>query len=114
MKKLQNRVNRALGHFLLPPEIKARLPRLYATEDQGWLAVAQVKYFTPDSDWAWYGVEFDGQDIFYGLVIGHEMELGYFSLYELEHVQGPWGLRVERDLYFEPAILEDLKALHQG
>jgi len=62
----------------------------------------------------WYGVEFDGQDTFYGLVIGHEMELGYFSLAELEQVRGPWSLPVERDLYFEPTILEDLKALHQG
>ena len=48
------------------------------------------------------------------LVIGHEMELGYFSLAELEQVRGPWSLPVERDLYFEPTILEDLKALHQG
>ena len=23
------------------------------------------KFFTPDSSWTWYGLEFDGQDIFF-------------------------------------------------
>jgi hypothetical protein len=37
-----------------------------------------------------------------GLVIGHERELGYFSIAELEEVRGPMDLKIERDLYFEP------------
>lgn len=47
-------------------------------------ALAQVKFFTPDSNWTWYASEFDGQDIFFGLVAGQEMELGYFSPAELK------------------------------
>ena len=37
---------------------------------------------------------------FFGYVIGHEREWGYFVLSELETVRGPLGLAIERDLYF--------------
>ena len=76
-------------------------------------AVAQVKFFTPDSSWTWYASEFDGEDIFFGLVIGHFVELGYFSLAELEETTGPLGLHIERDLYFEPAALGMLKTYYE-
>ena len=56
---------------------------------------------------------FDGEDIFFGLVSGFELELGYFSLSELESVRGPLGLPIERDLYFEPKTLQDLFEHHQ-
>ena len=29
-------------------------------------------------------------------------ELGYVSLEEIESVELPWGLKIERDMYFEP------------
>lgn len=93
---------------LLPEEIAKKLPPLYATEKQGMTALAQVKFFTPDSSWTWYATEFDGEDIFFGFVIGLERELGYFSLSELESVRGPMGLPVERDLYFAPTPLSKL------
>ena len=51
VNKPNNRLDRIRGHSLLPAAIKATLPQLYATEGQGWQAVAQVKYFTPDSNW---------------------------------------------------------------
>jgi hypothetical protein len=73
-------------------------------------AVAQVKFFTPDSNWYWYASEFDGVDLFFGFVIGHYPECGYFSLKELETVRGSLGLRVERDLYFKPTTLKALQA----
>ncbi len=38
--------------------------------------------------------------MFFGLVDGFERELGYFSLSELESVHGPYGVGIERDLYF--------------
>jgi len=74
----------------------------------GMNAMAQVKFFTPDSSWIWHVVEFDGVDTCFGLVIGHVEEVGYFSLSELESVRGPLGLPIERGLYFEPAPLEKL------
>ena len=77
-------------------------------------AQAVVKFFTPDSNWTWYATEFDGEDRFFGLVVGQEIELGYFSLSELEEIRGPFHLPVERDLYFQPKTLAELKAEHQS
>ena len=53
--------------------------------------------------------EFDGSDIFFGLVIGFETELGYFSLSELESIVGPYGLKIERDISFTPTALKDIE-----
>ena len=67
-----------------------------------------AKYFTPDSNWTWWAWEFDGEDLLFGLVQGFEVEFGYFSLSELEHAVGPWGLSIERDLYYEDKTLADV------
>lgn len=94
---------------MLDEETQEKLPELYANEELGMDAKARAKFFTPDANWTWYASEFDGEDIFFGLVIGHEVELGYFSLSELEEVRGPLGLPIERDLHFEPKTLRELK-----
>jgi hypothetical protein len=101
------------GHELLPKEIREKLPPLYANEEIGLAALALVKFFTPDSNWAWYGSEFDGKDTFFGLVSGFEVELGYFLLSELEQARGPLGLPIERDLHFEPKMLQELLDQHR-
>jgi len=101
------------GQELLTQEIRKRLPPLYANEELGLDALAQVKYFTPDSNWTWYASEFDGEDIFFGLVSGFEVELGNFSLSELESVTGPLGLPIERDLHFESRTLKELMKMHR-
>lgn len=112
---------------LLDDESRNKLPQLYSQESKGLAALAQVKFFTPDSGWTWYATEGSPVDIdgnydtekqkvdfiFFGLVAGHEVELGYFVLSELEAVRGPMGLPIERDLYFEPKTLKELKALHE-
>ena len=93
---------------LLTQEIRRKLPALREQEDKGGKAVVHVKFFTPDSSWTWYATEFDGEDTFFGLVDGHEKELGYFSLKELESVCGALGLPIERDLYWQPKTLEEI------
>lgn len=92
---------------LLTKEIRKQLPPLYSQEAKGEQAIAQVKFFTPDSNWTWYATEFDGQDTFFGLVKGFETELGYFSLSELQASTGPLGLHVERDLYWKPRTIAE-------
>ena len=93
---------------LITEEIRRNLPKLYEQDGKGLDAIAFVKFFTPDSNWTWYATEFDGTDLFFGLVDGFEKELGYFSLSELQSVKGPLGLKIERDLYFKPTTLEEL------
>jgi hypothetical protein len=89
---------------LLTDELRSTLPKLYAQDGKGMEAIAYVKFFALFSSWTWYATEFDGEDTFFGLVNGHESELGYFSLSELESL----GNRIERDIYFPPTPLIDL------
>ena len=94
---------------LLTKAIRDKLPPLYATEslsdDE---KVVQVKFFTPDSSWTWYTIEWDKEDTFFGLVVGFEVEMGYFSLSELQETTGLWGLHIERDRYFKPCPLNQV------
>jgi hypothetical protein len=112
---------------LLDQETRASLPELYSGEQQGLDALAHVKFFTPDSSWTWYASEgspvdenglFDTDEekvdfLFFGLVAGLEIELGYFSLSELEEARGPMGLPIERDNFFDPKSLRELMELHE-
>lgn len=93
---------------LMPAELRKRLPPLYSQEDEK-DPVAQVKYFTPWSNWTWYATEYDGDDRFFGLVYGFERELGYFSLKELMSMRGPMGQRIERDISWTPKPLSECK-----
>jgi hypothetical protein len=101
-----------------------KLPALYSQEKNPDPMVV-CKFFTPDGGWTWYAIEGSPVDedgyydtdkpkvdfLFFGLVSGLEVELGYFSLSELTSVRGAFGLPVERDLYFEPTRLSEIKLL---
>jgi Protein of unknown function (DUF2958) len=89
---------------LLPAEIRAQLPTLYAQSESS-DAIVYVKFFNPNSDWTWYATEFDGEDAFFGLVQGFEEEYGYFSLSELQEYRGRLGIGIARDLHFKPTPL---------
>jgi hypothetical protein len=95
---------------LLTDDIRRQIPPLGSQDGKGSQAIAHVKFFTPDSSWTWYVMEFDGDDTFFGLVQGFEKELGYFSLSELQSVRGPWGLPIERDIHWKPTALEKIAA----
>jgi hypothetical protein len=103
-----------VGDHLLDKVSREKLPPLYSGEEKGLEALAQVKFFTPDSNWTWYASEFAGEDIFFGLVSGFEVELGYFSLKELQEFHGPLGLQIERDLFFEPQTLGRLMEINRN
>ena len=99
---------------LLPKQIREELPALRAQEELGLAAQAVVKFFTPDGGWTWYASEFDGEDLFFGLVIGFMPEFGYFTLSELESARGALGLPIERDQHFEPKSLRELRDHYQN
>lgn len=92
-------------------EVAKLLPPLYSNEEKNPDSVmAPVKFFTPDSNWTWYAVEYDPDEgLFFGLVDGFEVEFGYFSLMELESVTGPLGLHIERDLYWSPRPVHQIR-----
>ena len=62
---------RSIG--LLLDEACAKLPLLYSTEREP-DPMVWLKFFVPNADWTWYVIEFDGDDLFYGYVIGFEEE----------------------------------------
>ena len=91
---------------LLTKAIASKVPALYSQDGKGMAAIAYTKFFTPWGNWTWYLTEVDpatGQC--FGLVIGLERELGYFNLRDLEATRGPAGLRIERDIHFDPCQL---------
>jgi hypothetical protein len=97
---------------LLTKELREKFPKLYATEKvPAEEKVVIAKFFQPWGSWTWYAVEFDGEDRFFGLVDGFELEWGYFSLSELQSIKGFGGLGIERDLYFGHPKIKDVPAL---
>ncbi len=56
---------------LMPDEIRA-LPHIRTAMEQGPDATAYLKPF-PDGGWYWYASGFDGEDMFYGMVVGYEI-----------------------------------------
>lgn len=123
----KERLDRIRGMKLLDEESQSKLPPLYSNEKEGLNALAQVKFFSPDSGWTWYASEGSPVDedgyydtdkekvdyLFFGLVAGIEVELGYFSLSELERVTGGLGLPIERDLHYKPKTLQELVDTHR-
>lgn len=88
---------------LLAEELRASLPALYS-QDGNRNPIVYAKFFTPDSGWTWFVTEGNQEEedfIFFGYVIGHAKEWGYFALSELESARGPLGLPIERDLHFK-------------
>ena len=94
---------------LLTQELINKIPPLYGQDGKGSNALAFVKLFTPDSDFTWYITELDPEEgLCFGLIVGFEKELDYFSLNEIEQIKGPMGLEVERDVSFQPTKLKNL------
>lgn len=100
---------------LLTQAIIKKIPPLYSTDSTPDAKIV-CKFFAPWSSWTWYvtegQLEEDGDWLFFGLVVdGHEKELGYFIMSELESVSGPGGLKIERDLHFgNHRLLRDFTA----
>lgn len=98
---------------LLTGSIRASLPPLYSQENVK-DPIVHAKFFTPWSNLTWFAMEYEPADgTFFGWVVGHEEELGYFSLDELESLRGPGGIGVERDIHFTPKPLSRVKAEYE-
>ena len=103
---------------LMTKEIEKKLPPIRYFEQSGKEPVAMVKFFDPTGSWTWYVAEGqrqeDGDWLFWGAVDGFEFEYGYFTLHDIQHAKdcstGIHALPIERDLYFHPTPLHQLKS----
>ena len=97
---------------LLTQTLKKEIPALYETESTALEEKeAIVKFFNPMGTGTWYVIEGEEQDVdflFFGLVELYEQEFGYFSLKELESINLPFGLKIERDINFENTKMQDI------
>lgn len=75
------------------------------------VSMVPVKLFNPTGAGTWFLIEQDPQDpdLLFGLGHIHEWEWGYLSLRELEQFQGSFGLGIERDLFYQPVTVQQLK-----
>lgn len=69
----------------------------------------RVKLFDPCGSWSWFVQDWDGSDICFGFVVGHESEWGSFSLSELASVKGRLGIGIEIDTGFRPTLAESCR-----
>jgi len=102
---------------LLTQEIIKKLPAIHSMEETDPSEIPIIcKFFTPWAGWTFFVTEGElildetgeqtGDYLFFGYVVGHYRELGYFVLSELEEINGPFGLKVERDLHFSGTLAE--------
>jgi hypothetical protein len=104
-----------LGASFAPAYVLAKLPPLYSTDGDGPLDDKPLlaKWFSPYNGWTWWAAEYDPETrVCFGFVQGFEGEWGTFSLDELEGLRGMGGRLplVERDHYYEPTTLGQLRA----
>jgi hypothetical protein len=95
---------------LFPPEMRKILPPLKGQEGVG-DPIVYIKFFMQNWGWTWYVTEGSSEDddfIFFGFVVGNEMEWGQFSLSELNKLCGPLDHLVQRDPDFKPAHLGEV------
>jgi hypothetical protein len=91
--------------MLLTPELRDRLLANGRLRDVDHVPV--VKFFNPVGAATWLATELDEDgDTLFGLAdLGFRTpELGSFSLMEIASVRLPFGLGIERDLYFTGAF----------
>ena len=97
---------------LIPNESK--IPGLYVQENESDPTV-YVKLFTPWAGWSWFLTEYDPkQDVAFGYAHNaadpQMAEFGYVSVAELRGIEGPFLLKIERDIHFAPQPLSSAKS----
>lgn len=91
--------------ILLTPELRDRLLANGRQRDVDHIPV--VKFFNPVGAATWLATELDddGETLFGLADLGFgSPEIGAFNLVEMASVRLPFGLGIERDLYFEAAF----------
>ena len=94
----------------LKEDLPQQFPPLYSQEHvEDPLVVC--KFFMPETNWTWYALEFDGDDLFFGWVYDKTPGRRYFSLRQFQDLNR-LGICIELDLHFMPTLLSEVKKLH--
>ena len=97
---------------LLTKGLQKQLPPLSSQEEVP-DPIVRAHFFSAGGAGDWWITEgsMQGEDfLMFGLCYVHEPELGYVSIGEMQSVRGPLGLGIERDLYWTPMPLSEVRA----
>ncbi|KKW22075.1 MAG: hypothetical protein UY62_C0012G0011 [Parcubacteria group bacterium GW2011_GWF2_50_9] len=101
---------------MMTKELETAFARQGHTDGKGEEKTLVLAHFFAGS-WDWWATEYNpAERMFFGLVKGFEVELGYFSLDELEensYETRPLG-GIERDLYWEEKTLAEVRRRING
>lgn len=93
----------------------AKIPALYANENKKPEDIlVPIKLFNPCGQGTWYLTEYDpNEKLAFGLCDLGEPELGYVSIAELEELKLLYGMKIERDIHWNPKttlkqVMEDV------
>ena len=99
--------------MLMTKELEKKLSKypIGSQDGKGMDAKVIVKYFNPCGAGTWLITEGEKQENGDWLLFGYchifEWEWGYVMLSELESVQLPFGLSIERELYVTGGVVSD-------
>ena len=109
-----------MSKTLLPDELRTVLPGMGSSPEIPLKELlVHLKFSDPANRWRWYVLEFDGEGIFFGLVINAvAVVAGQFTLAELESLyfdeEKPEGEGVSRDVHFQPMTVAELAGIEPG
>ena len=93
---------------LLTKEIAEKATKQY-DEGSDMEQMVVAKFFNPVGSWTWYLMNMaENGDYCRGIVDGHAVEMGSFSIKELEDLQLPLGMKIERDTSFKSVKASEL------
>ena len=100
---------------LLTQDVRKRLPPL-RSQEQNPDPMVPVKFFDPTGAATWWIIEGEDEDddfLMFGFVNLGDLncaELGNVSMNELQSFKGRFGIGIERDLYWMPVPLSEVRA----
>lgn len=103
----------SLAVDLLTDDLKKALPPLGSDFDLPFEAmVVRARFVDPIGGWSWYPIQFDGADLFFGIVASSNLAFaGQFTLRELEALgdpEDPGRRTIQHDDSFQPVEVREL------
>ncbi len=96
---------------LITQQLKERFAQI-GNQEEASDPIIVAKFFNPCGRGTWYAISYDPTtSICFGYVtgLGYD-ELGDFSVTELESINLPLGLTIERDIHFKECRLSEVKS----